>query len=75
MGAGNFLDRLRAMAAEFNLGVYVELTGCRSESELLENFSAAEGCADPAPSSPLNEISIWNKVMESAWLMGSRSCP
>lgn len=64
MGTGDSLDSLRALTSELNLGGFVELTGYIPESELLANLSAADICVDPDPSSPLNDVSTWIKVME-----------
>ena len=42
----------------------VELTGFVSDEELQANLAAADICVDPDPSSPLNDVSTWIKVME-----------
>jgi glycosyltransferase involved in cell wall biosynthesis len=43
---------------------YAELTGFISDEELQQNLAAADICLDPDPSSPLNDVSTWIKVME-----------
>jgi glycosyltransferase involved in cell wall biosynthesis len=42
----------------------VELTGYISEKELKEILASADICVDPDPSSPLNDVSTWIKIME-----------
>lgn len=64
MGSGDSLEDLRALARDLNLEGYVELTGYVSEEDLMSNLSAADICVDPDPSSPLNDVSTWIKIME-----------
>ncbi|MEQ1847044.1 MAG: glycosyltransferase family 4 protein [Nitrospira sp.] len=64
MGSGDSLEDLRALARDLNLEGYVELTGYISEEDLMRNLSAADICVDPDPSSPLNDVSTWIKIME-----------
>ena len=64
MGSGDSLEGLRALATELKLNSLVELTGYVTETDLLANLSAADICVDPDPSSPLNDVSTWIKVME-----------
>jgi len=64
MGSGDSLDSLRALSKQLKLDKYVELTGFISDKELLENLAAADICMDPDPSSPLNDVSTWIKIME-----------
>ena len=64
MGTGDSLEDLRALARDLNLESYVELTGYVSEEDLMSNLSAADICVDPDPSSPLNDVSTWIKIME-----------
>ena len=64
MGNGDSLEDLRNLAKELNLEGYVELTGYVSEEDLMSNLSAADICVDPDPSSPLNDVSTWIKIME-----------
>jgi glycosyltransferase involved in cell wall biosynthesis len=64
MGSGDSLEGLRALAIELKLERFVELTGYIPEKDLLANLSAADMCVDPDPSSPLNDVSTWIKIME-----------
>jgi glycosyltransferase involved in cell wall biosynthesis len=64
MGSGDSLDDLRALSRDLQLDDYVELTGYVSEEDLMRNLSAADICVDPDPSSPLNDVSTWIKIME-----------
>jgi glycosyltransferase involved in cell wall biosynthesis len=64
MGTGDSLEDLRKMNRELALENLVELTGYVSEADLLANLSAADICLDPDPSSPLNDVSTWIKIME-----------
>lgn len=64
MGSGDSLEDLRTLAKDLKLDGYVELTGYVTDQELMENLSAADICVDPDPSSPLNDVSTWIKVME-----------
>ncbi len=64
MGSGDSLGDLRALASERALDGFVELTGFVSDEELQANLAAADICVDPDPSSPLNDVSTWIKIME-----------
>jgi len=64
MGSGDSLDDLRALSRDLDLNDHVELTGYVSEEDLMSNLSAADICVDPDPSSPLNDVSTWIKIME-----------
>jgi len=64
MGSGDSLDDLRRLARELQLNGHVQLTGFISEEELRANLAAADICVDPDPSSPLNDVSTWIKIME-----------
>jgi glycosyltransferase involved in cell wall biosynthesis len=64
MGTGDSLMDLRTLAQDLNLEGYVELTGYVSDEDLMSNLSAADICVDPDPSSPLNDVSTWIKIME-----------
>lgn len=64
MGAGDSLGDLRALADSLKLNGHVHLTGYVSDKELQENLAAADICMDPDPSSPLNDVSTWIKIME-----------
>ena len=64
MGSGDSLEDLRALTKDLNLEDYAEVTGYVSEEDLMSNLSAADICVDPDPSSPLNDVSTWIKIME-----------
>jgi glycosyltransferase involved in cell wall biosynthesis len=64
MGSGDSLEDLRQLRASLRLDAEVELTGFISDEELQSNLAAADICLDPDPSSPLNDVSTWIKIME-----------
>ena len=64
MGSGDSLEDLRALAKDLKLEACLELTGFVSEADLRANLAAADICVDPDPSSPLNDVSTWIKIME-----------
>ena len=64
IGSGDSLEDLRELAEELKLKEHLELTGYISDKDLQEYLAAADICMDPDPSSPLNDVSTWIKVME-----------
>ncbi len=64
MGNGDSLEDLRTLTRELDLDGYVELTGFIPDEDLTRNLAAADICVDPDPSSPLNDVSTWIKIME-----------
>ena len=64
MGTGDSLEDLRDLGGNLQLNGCVELTGFVSDEDLQANLAAADICVDPDPSSPLNDVSTWIKVME-----------
>jgi glycosyltransferase involved in cell wall biosynthesis len=64
MGTGDSLQDLRDLAGSLQLNGCVELAGFVSDEDLQANLAAADICVDPDPSSPLNDVSTWIKVME-----------
>src|SRR5438445_8967633 len=64
MGTGDSLQDLRDLAGNLQLDGCVDLTGFVSDEDLQANLAAADICVDPDPSSPLNDVSTWIKVME-----------
>ena len=64
MGTGDSLQDLRDLAGTLQLNGCVELTGFVSDQDLQSNLAAADICVDPDPSSPLNDVSTWIKIME-----------
>src|SRR5438552_2716318 len=64
MGTGDSLQDLRDLAENLQLKGFVELTGFIPDEDLQANLAAADICLDPDPSSPLNDVSTWIKIME-----------
>ncbi len=64
MGTGDSLQDLRNLADKLQLNGCVELLGFVSDKDLQSNLAAADICLDPDPSSPLNDVSTWIKIME-----------
>ncbi|HXJ80467.1 MAG TPA: glycosyltransferase family 4 protein [Candidatus Methylomirabilis sp.] len=64
VGDGDSLESLRRLTHELKLEGFVELTGYVPDAELEETLAAADICVDPDPSSPLNDVSTWIKIME-----------
>jgi len=64
IGMGDACDDLKVMAEILGLKDHVRFTGFISDEELLRYLSTAHICLDPNPSSPLNDVSTWIKVME-----------
>jgi glycosyltransferase involved in cell wall biosynthesis len=64
IGSGDSLGDLKTLAGELGLDGYIEFTGFIPDEDLLCNLSTADICVDPDPSSPLNDVSTWIKVME-----------
>jgi glycosyltransferase involved in cell wall biosynthesis len=64
IGNGDSLEALRAQAVELGLADRVLFTGFISDEDMVRYLSTADICLDPNPSSPLNDVSTWIKVME-----------
>lgn len=64
IGSGDSLDELRTQAQTLGINDYVEFTGFIPDEDLVRYLSTADICLDPNPSSPLNDVSTWIKVME-----------
>src|SRR5437899_3296952 len=64
IGTGDSLQDLRDLVGRLELNGCVELTGFVSDEDLQANLAAADICVDPDPSSPLNDVSTWIKIME-----------
>lgn len=64
IGDGDALEGLRALARELDIERYVHFTGRLSEYDSRRHLSAAHVCVQPDPSSPLNDKSTMNKLME-----------
>lgn len=64
IGEGDALPDLISMADELGLGEQIEFTGFIPDELMVKYLSSADICLDPNPSSPLNDVSTWIKVME-----------
>lgn len=64
IGPGDSLGYLRRLSTELELDDYVWFTGVISDADLMRYLSSADICLDPNPSSPMNDVSTWIKVME-----------
>jgi glycosyltransferase involved in cell wall biosynthesis len=64
IGTGDAFEQLKTMTDTLGLKDYVWFAGFISDEELVRYLSTADICLDPNPSSPLNDVSTWIKVME-----------
>lgn len=64
LGFGDSLDELKRLATELDLDDHVTFTGRVGLAEIADYLSAADVGICPDPSSPLNDVSTMNKVME-----------
>ena len=64
IGDGDSLDELKAQAVALGLQDHVFFTGFIPDEDMMRYLSSADVCMDPNPSSPLNDVSTWIKVME-----------
>ncbi len=64
IGDGDSREQLESQALELGLGDYVRFTGFIPDEDMMRYLSTADICLDPNPSSPLNDVSTWIKVME-----------
>jgi glycosyltransferase involved in cell wall biosynthesis len=64
IGDGDSLPALKTLVEELGIGDYVLFTGFIPDETLVRYLSSADICLDPNPSSPLNDVSTWIKVME-----------
>jgi glycosyltransferase involved in cell wall biosynthesis len=64
IGAGTELPRLKAMAAEKGLADWVKFTGRIPDAELAAYLSTADVGVAPDPSTPMNDKSTMNKILE-----------
>jgi len=64
VGDGDSRLALESLAVELKIADRVWFTGFISDEDLLRYLSSADICLDPNPSSPLNDVSTWIKVME-----------
>lgn len=64
IGRGDAVEDLKKLCDNLNLNDFVRFTGLISREDLMRYLSTADICLDPNPSSPLNDLSTWIKVME-----------
>jgi glycosyltransferase involved in cell wall biosynthesis len=64
IGDGDSREELSAQAVELGLSDHVFFTGFIPDEDMVRLLSSADICLDPNPSSPLNDVSTWIKVME-----------
>ena len=64
IGDGDSREELSAESARLGLSDHVRFTGFIPDEEMVRLLSSADICLDPNPSSPLNDVSTWIKVME-----------
>jgi glycosyltransferase involved in cell wall biosynthesis len=64
IGSGDSLEELRELARQLRIDDRVEFTGFIPDEDMIRYLSTADICMDPNPSSPLNDVSTWIKVME-----------
>ena len=64
IGSGDSLEALAHPAINLGIEEHVEFTGFIPDEDLVRYLSTADICLDPNPSSPLNDVSTWIKVME-----------
>jgi glycosyltransferase involved in cell wall biosynthesis len=64
IGKGDSLEALKALAHDLKIDDHVWFTGFIPEADLVRYLSTADICVDPDPSSPLNDVSTWIKIME-----------
>ena len=64
IGDGDSVAALRELSASLGLADRVEFTGFIPDEDMLRSLSTVDIALDPNPSSPLNDVSTWIKVME-----------
>jgi glycosyltransferase involved in cell wall biosynthesis len=64
IGQGDAVKNLKILTHELKIEDFVRFTGRIPRGDLLRYLSTADICVDPNPSSPLNDVSTWIKVME-----------
>jgi glycosyltransferase involved in cell wall biosynthesis len=55
---------LKSLAVDLRLEDCLMFTGFISDQDMVRLLSTVDICLDPNPSSPLNDVSTWIKVME-----------
>jgi glycosyltransferase involved in cell wall biosynthesis len=64
IGDGDSKSVLESQAVELGLADHVLFTGFIPDDDMVRYLSTADICLDPNPTSPLNDVSTWIKVME-----------
>jgi len=64
IGRGDAVEDLKKLRNDLKLNDFVRFTGRIPREDLVRYLSTADICLDPNPSSPLNDVSTWIKVME-----------
>ena len=64
IGDGDSKPELEAQAVELGIADYVWFTGFIPDEDMVRYLCTTDMCLDPNPSSPLNDVSTWIKVME-----------
>jgi glycosyltransferase involved in cell wall biosynthesis len=64
IGDGDSREELETLSRTLGLDNHVRFTGFIPDGEMMRYLSTADICLDPNPSSPLNDVSTWIKVME-----------
>ena len=64
IGDGDSFDELKNSSKEMRLDDCVTFTGFIPDHDMVRYLSTVDICLDPNPSSPLNDVSTWIKVME-----------
>jgi glycosyltransferase involved in cell wall biosynthesis len=64
IGDGDSREELIAQADELKIADHVFFTGFIPDDDMVRYLSTSDVCLDPNPSSPLNDVSTWIKVME-----------
>jgi glycosyltransferase involved in cell wall biosynthesis len=64
IGDGDSKPELEKLAVELGIAEHVWFTGFIPDEDMVRYLCSTDICLDPNPSSPLNDVSTWIKVME-----------
>ena len=64
IGSGPAIEDLKDLSEELGITEYVEFTGFKRGSELLERLSSCDICVEPSPLSEYNQNCTMNKILE-----------
>jgi glycosyltransferase involved in cell wall biosynthesis len=64
IGRGDAFEDLKKLAEDLKIQEFVRFTGFIPDADMYRYMSTADICVDPDPSSPLNDVSTWIKIME-----------